>query len=298
MDVAARLDGVIRRYGAVTALDEVAFTIGRGETVALLGPNGAGKSTAVGVLLGLQRPDGGHVEVLGGSPAQAVAAGRVGAMLQTGALLEGATVGELIALVRALYPEPMAEADVLELAGLQGLTGRRADKLSGGQTQRVRYALAIAGDPELLFLDEPTASMDVESRLAFWEGLGKLSQRGTTVLFATHYLEEADANADRIVVLLDGRVAADGTAADIKAGAGTRHVRAAIAPEHDDLLRGLPAVVGFSRHGAMVTLETSAAEDTVRAMFAKLDEIHDLEVTGAGLQDAFLALTRGTRNGG
>ena len=292
METTARIDLVTKRYGAVTALDEASFAVGRGETVALLGPNGAGKTTAVNLLLGLARADGGSVELFGDSPSAAVAAGRVGAMLQKGALLEGATVGELIALVRALYPAPMGTADVLELAGLGDLAGRRVDRLSGGQTQRVRYAMAIAGHPELLFIDEPTAAMDVESRLAFWQGMKELAARGTTVLFATHYLEEADDNADRIVVLLRGRVVADGPGAAIKAKAGAKRVRATIAPQHDPLLAALPGVSALTRHGDSVQLDTADADATARALFASGIEVHDIEIAGAGLEAAFLALTR------
>jgi ABC-2 type transport system ATP-binding protein len=288
---AMTLDGVVKRYGAVTALDGVSFAVGRGETVALLGPNGAGKSTLVGCLLGLSRPDGGRVEVLGGQPGQAVAAGRVGAMLQQGALLDGLTVRELVGFVGGLYPRPLPVGQVLERAGIADLANRRVERLSGGQAQRVRFAMAIAGNPELLFLDEPTVGMDVEGRRAFWDGVAGMAAAGATVLFATHYLEEADAYADRIVMLLRGRVVADGSAAAIKARIGTRRVRAIIAAAHDGLLRGLPGVVELTRHGEAVTLESSDADATVRALFASGVEVRDVEVAGVALEDAFLAIT-------
>jgi ABC-2 type transport system ATP-binding protein len=290
-EIAARLEGVTKRYGAVTALDGAGFRLRRGETVALLGPNGAGKSTCVGILLGLLRPDAGRVELFGGSPHQATAAGRVGAMLQQGDLLDGVTVAELVELVRDLYPAPPPLAETLELAGLTDLAGRRVERLSGGQAQRVRYALAIAGGPELLFLDEPTVGMDVAARRAFWRGVRALADRGAGVLFATHYLEEADEYADRIVVLLGGRVVADGPATQIKAGVGSRRVRATVAGGHDQLLRGLPGVRDLRRHGDSVLLESADADATVRALFASGLPVRDVEVSGANLEDAFVALT-------
>jgi ABC-2 type transport system ATP-binding protein len=290
-EIAARLEEVTKRYGQVTALDGAGFQLRRGETVALLGPNGAGKSTTVGILLGLLRPDAGRVELLGGSPHEATAAGRVGAMLQQGDLLDGVTVAELVELVRDLYPAPRPLAETLELAGLTELAGRRVERLSGGQAQRVRYALAVAGAPELLFLDEPTAGMDVQARRAFWRGVRELADRGATVLFATHYLEEADEYADRIVVLLGGKVVADGPATQIKAGVGSRRVRATVPAGHDGLLRDLPGVRGLQRRGESVLLESADADATVRALFASGLEVRDVEVTGADLEDAFLALT-------
>ena len=293
-DVAVRVDGVVKRYGEVTALDGASFQIRRGETVALLGPNGAGKTTTVGVMLGLLRPDAGRAELFGGSPHEATAAGRVGAMLQHGNLPEGATVAELVRLVHDLYPAPGPLDETLELAGLTPIAGRRAERLSGGQAQRVRYALAIAGAPELLFLDEPTVGMDVQARQAFWRGARRLAERGATVLFATHYLEEADDHADRVVVLVGGRVVADGPATAIKAGAGTRRVSATVAGAHDDLLRGLPGVRGLERHGDSVLLRSADADATVRALFASGVEVRDLEVAGADLEQAFLTLTDGT----
>jgi ABC-2 type transport system ATP-binding protein len=266
-EIAARLEGVIKRYGPVTALDGAGFPLRRGETVALLGPNGAGKTTSVGILLGLLRPDAGRVELFGGSPHQATTAGRVVAMLQQGDLLDGVTVAELVGLVRDLYPAPPLE-ETLGLAGLTELAGRRVERLSGGQVQRVRYALAITGAPELLFLDEPTVGMDVQARRAFWRGVRDLADRGTSILFAIHYLEEADDNADRIVVLVGGKVVADGPVTQIKAGIGSRHVRATVAAGHDGLLRDLPGVRDLERHGESVLLESADADATVRALFA------------------------------
>ena len=194
---------ISKSFGAVRAVESLDLTIGAGQSVALLGPNGAGKSTSIGMLLGLVRPTTGTVGVFGTDPDDAVKAGRVGAMLQEGALPEGLTVREAVDFVRRLYPAPMSLADVLAMANLTELARRRTDQLSGGQKQRVSFALAIAGAPDLLVLDEPTAAMDVESRRAFWADMRGYAAGGHTILFATHYLEEADENADRVIVIAD-----------------------------------------------------------------------------------------------
>jgi ABC-2 type transport system ATP-binding protein len=288
---AATFAAVAKRYGPVTALDGVDFEIRRGETVALLGPNGAGKSTTIGLLLGLERPDSGRITVLGGSPERAVAAGRVAAMLQEGGLPPGATVAELVDFVRQLYPRPLPLGEVLELAGLADLARRRSERLSGGQAQRVRFALAIAGDPELAFLDEPTTGMDVEARHAFWDRMRAFAAQGRTVLFATHYLEEADAVADRVLVLQRGRVAADGPVTAIKARSSRRVVRCTLPGADSRMLGRLPGVTEVSLHGDSVRLTTGDADATVRALFATGLPVHDLEVSGGGLEEAFLALT-------
>ncbi|WP_079138241.1 ABC transporter ATP-binding protein, partial [Actinacidiphila rubida] len=217
---AVRLTAVHKRFGAVRAVAGVDLEIGRGETLALLGRNGAGKSTTIGLLLGLDQPDGGGVELFGGPPARAVRAGRVGAMLQDGHPIPRVTVAELVAFVAAAYPCPMPAAEALELAGIGALGGRRVDRLSGGQAQRLRFALAVAGNPWLIVLDEPTAALDVEARRAFWRAMRGYAARGNTVLFSTHYLEEADENADRIVVMDRGRIVADGSGERIKQAVG------------------------------------------------------------------------------
>jgi ABC-2 type transport system ATP-binding protein len=209
-------DQVTRRYGMLTAVDALRLDIYQGQTVALLGPNGAGKTTTVELLLGLIQPDAGVVRLFGGPPAQAVAGGRVGAMLQDAGLPQGVTVAELIGLIRGLYPEPLSLADALRICDLDDVAGRRVERLSGGQRQRLRLALAVAGNPELLVLDEPTAALDVEARRAFWQRVRVWVAGGRTVLFATHRLEEADAVADRVVVLHRGRLVADQTPEQIK----------------------------------------------------------------------------------
>src|SRR5215211_5455059 len=263
----ATLDGVTRRYGRVTAVDGLSLQIGSGETVALLGPNGAGKTTAVELLLGLINPDAGVVRLFSGPPADAVAAGRVGAMLQDAGLPQGAKVGELIGLVRSLYPDPLSVADALRLADLEQVADRQVQRLSGGQRQRVRLALALAGNPELLVLDEPTAALDVDARRTFWQRVHGYVSAGRTVLFATHRLEEADAVADRVVVIAHDRLLADGTPDQVKAqaaGRSTVSVAADGLPRY--LLENLPGVAAVEEDRGRLTLSTSDPDATVRAL--------------------------------
>jgi len=283
--------GVSKSYDTVRAVETLDLEIGSGQAVALLGPNGAGKSTSIGMLLGLVRPSAGTVSVFGDTPGAAVRAGRIGAMLQDGSLVQGVTVREVVEFVRGLYPEPMPLEEVLALANLSSLARRRADQLSGGQAQRVRFALAIAGAPSLLVLDEPTAAMDVESRRSFWASMRAYAAGGRTILFATHYLEEADENADRIIVMTRGRIVADGTAQEIKAAAGGRTVRFTIGDQPTAGLDTLPGVTAVELRGGTARLRTTDPDATVRALYASGVQVRDLEVKGAGLEDAFLSLT-------
>jgi ABC-2 type transport system ATP-binding protein len=283
---------VVRVYHPdVRALDGVSFDIRRGETVALLGPNGAGKSTAIDTMLGLRTQSSGEVRVLGGSPAAAVSAGRIGGMLQTSGLPETAKVGELVGLFRQLYGGARSQPELLALAGLTDLAGRKVDKLSGGQMQRVRFALALAGRPDLLFLDEPTVGLDVEARRHFWQSLRAIAAEGTTVLFATHYLDEADVNAGRIIVISQGRVIADGTPADIKSSTSARTLRAATPGPDPAALLTLPGVADVSVQGDAVAIRTTDADATLHAWYGLGRPIHGLEVGGGGLEEALLALT-------
>ena len=219
MDPTVGLDGVSRRFGAITAVDGVSLDIEPGETVALLGPNGAGKTTTVEMLLGLLRPDAGSVRLFGGPPADAVAQGRVGAMLQDAGLPQWATVAELVDLIRGMYPDPLSLEEALRVSELGPVARRRTERLSGGQRQRLRLAMAVAGNPELLVLDEPTAALDVEARRTFWERARAWVSQGRVLLFATHRLEEAEAVADRVAVISRGRLVADGTPDQVKARA-------------------------------------------------------------------------------
>jgi len=279
--------------GAVRAVRGIDVEVHEGETVALLGPNGAGKSTTVDMLLGLQRPDAGTVAVFGGPPEQAVGAGRVGAMLQEGGVLRDLTVRELVAMMAALFPEPLDVDEALRLAQLSEITDRRSERLSGGERQRLRFAVALVSDPDLLVLDEPTVGMDVESRRAFWSTVRELSAHGKTFLFATHYLEEADAYADRVVLMAHGRVVADGPPTEIKAIVGSRTIRATLPDVPLEELERLTGVTRAERHGESVALACSNSDAALRELIVRHPEARDIEVRGAGLEDAFVQLTTG-----
>ncbi|MFF3558492.1 ABC transporter ATP-binding protein [Streptomyces sp. NPDC002574] len=280
----------VKTFGAVRAVDKVDLEIRRGESVALLGRNGAGKSTSISLLLGLDAPDSGEVRLFGGTPQEAVRAGRVGAMLQDGRPIPRVTVRELLTFVARTYPDPLPVAESLELAGLTDFADRRADRLSGGQSQRVRFAVALAGNPELIVLDEPTAALDVEARRSFWESMRAYAARGNTVLFSTHYLEEADENADRIVVIDRGRIVADDSGERIKRAVGGNLVAFDLAGAATEGLRQLPGVVSVEVRGDRAHLRSSDSDATVVAL-ADRGMIRGLEVSAASLEDAFLSLT-------
>jgi ABC-2 type transport system ATP-binding protein len=287
---AVRFDDVSFRYGQVRAVDGLNLSIATGEVVALLGPNGAGKSTSIGLLLGLLRPGGGSVEVFGQPPARAVAGGRIGAMLQENRLLPRTTVGELLTFMHALYRAPMPVEEVLDLADLTALRRRTVERLSGGQAQRVRFAMALIGRPDLLVLDEPTSALDVEARREFWTVMRRYAGTGRTVLFSTHYLEEADQNADRIVVIAAGRTIADGTARDIKRLVPGRTVSIDAPDALVDRFGALPGVVATEFRAGRAYLSSTDSDGTVRAL-VECGRLRGLEVVGADLSDAFLALT-------
>ncbi len=291
---AVRLAGLRKSYGDTLAVGGVDLEIAPGEIVALLGPNGAGKSTTVELILGLSRPDAGTVAVFGRTPREAVDDGLVGAMLQDGAMLEDATVGELVALFASVHRHPLPVADVLERAGIAGLAGRRATELSGGQTQRVRFALALVPDPDLVVLDEPTVAMDVATRREFWAAMRRFVAAGRTVLFATHYLDEADGFADRAVLLRDGRIVADGTPRHIKSIVAVRTVRATVPDLSADAVRTLFGADGVTVDGDGVRIRTNDGDGVLRTLLAHSPEAHDIEVTGADLEEAFLSLTTPT----
>jgi ABC-2 type transport system ATP-binding protein len=266
-----------------------------GEVVALLGPNGAGKSTTIDLLLGLQDPDRGRVLVSGRRPHDAIAEGAIGAMLQAGGLIRDLTVRELLQMVASLYPAPMGVDEVLDRVGIAEVADRRTHKLSGGQTQRVRFAMALVPDPQLLVLDEPTVAMDVSARQAFWTSMRSLTGEARTVLFATHYLEEADQYADRIVLMAGGRVVADGPTTEIKSMVGGRTIRGTLpsADAAEAQLRDLPGVASVEVHGDAVALTCVDADAALRALLPSFPELRDIEVRGAGLEEAFLELTAG-----
>jgi ABC-2 type transport system ATP-binding protein len=286
--------GLRRRFGATEAVAGIDLRVAAGETVALLGPNGAGKSTTLAMVLGLLSPTAGQVTVGGRTPRQAIAGGLVGALLQSGAgsgLPPGTRVGELVRFVASLYPAPLELPAVLRHAGLASLAGRKVERLSGGELQRVRFALAICADPRLLILDEPTAGLDVASQRSFWETVQAFATEGCAVLFATHYLAEAAETARRVVVLHKGRVVADGTVDEIRRTAATRRVRFRAPGTEAGVLRALPAVQQVRQDGGVISLDSTDADATVRGLVRSGASFTDLEVTSAGLEDAFLALT-------
>ena len=281
--------------GPIHAVRAIDLRIARGETVALLGPNGAGKSTTIEMLLGLIEPDAGSVRVMGRTPSDAIKAGAIGAMLQTGAVLGYLTVRELIDMMGSLYPRRLSVRDTLAIAGITDLADRKTTKLSGGQNQRVRFAIAMVSDPDLIVLDEPTVAMDVESRHQFWATMRAYADRGKTVIFATHYLEEADANADRIVLMARGSIVADGSARELKATTGGRTIRATLIDARADALSALAGVTAAEVRGRAIELTCANSDVAIRALIAAFPDVHDIEITGAGLEAVFLELTADDR---
>lgn len=285
------LQGLTKSFGPVRAVDGIDLVVAPGETVALLGPNGAGKSTTIDMMLGLNKPDSGDVRVFGMTPDQAVQRGAIGAMLQTGELIRDLTVRELLAMMASLYPTPARVDDVVDVTGLRDIVDRRTNKLSGGQTQRVRAAIALISNPDLLVLDEPTVAMDVEGRHLFWNSVRQIAASGKTIVFATHYLEEADTYADRIVLMARGRIVADGPATEIKATVGLRTIRATLPGVDAAVLSTLDGVKSADRRGDAVVLHCSDSDAAIRALLPAYPAACDIEIAGAGLEQAFLMLT-------
>jgi ABC-2 type transport system ATP-binding protein len=289
------LRGLAKSYGSIEAVRGIDLDVEVGETVALLGPNGAGKSTTIDMMLGLARPDRGTSSVFGAEPAAAIARGAVGAMLQTGALIRDLSVRELVTMVASLYPKPLTVDETLRLTGTSDIADQPTQKLSGGQTQRVRFAIAIVTNPDLLVLDEPTVAMDVESRHAFWTTMREFAAQGKTVLFATHYLEEADAYADRVVLMASGSIVADGPPTEIKAMVGTRTIRATLPDVPAAELEALPGVTHAERRGEAIVLACTDSDAAIRVLLDRYPGARDIEIGGAGLEEAFLELTAAGR---
>ena len=289
--VVASLEGVSKNYGAVRALRNVNFSVHAGQVVALLGPNGAGKPTAVKLLLGLLQPNSGKARVFGGDPTNPQNRMRAGAMLQVGKVPETLKVREHIDLFSSYYTNPLPLGDVLAAAGLDKLSDRKFGDLSGGQRQRTLFALAICGNPDLLFLDEPTVGLDVEARRALWEEIRRLVARGKTVLLTTHYLEEADALADRIAVINQGEIIAEGTPAEIKSQTSGKRIRCITQLSPAELLQ-IPGVTSARQDREAIEIHTGDAELVVRTLLARDPALSGLEITSAGLEEAFLSLTR------
>ncbi len=294
--VVASLEGVNKNYGSVRALRAVDFRIRAGALVALLGPNGAGKTTAVKLLLGLMPPNSGKVRVFGGDPMNPENRMKTGAMLQVGRVPETLRVREHIDLFSCYYPRPMPLAEVLAAAGLEKLADRKFSDLSGGQKQRVLFALAICGNPDLLFLDEPTVGLDVEARRLLWDEIRRFVDRGKTVLLTTHYLQEADALADRVAVINQGAIIAEGTPAEIKAKTSGKRIRCITRLQAADL-RQIPGVAEVREDREAVEIHAVEAEPVIRELLARDSQLSGLEVTSAGLEEAFLALTQDGQNG-
>lgn len=287
----ASFKGVHKHYGRTRALDGVDLELHRGQVLALLGTNGAGKTTAIALLLGLVRPDAGEVRLSGRDPGALATRRRVGVMLQSGALPPTLKVQELLDLTRSYYAAPRSLADCVAIAGLDGLLGRRYDALSGGQQRRVQFALAICGRPALLVLDEPTTGLDIAARQGLWRGVRDLVAEGASVLLTTHYLEEAEALADRVVVLAAGRVAAEGSLDAVRARVDQRRIRCVTTLDAAAVSRW-PGVRSAVRDGAHLHIVAAPAEDVARRLLAADPALSDLDVVRAGLAEAFLEITR------
>jgi ABC-2 type transport system ATP-binding protein len=287
---AISIRGVTKDFGAVHAVRGIDLSVEPGEIVAFLGPNGAGKTTTLDIVLGLSQPTTGSAEVFGLHPRQAIARGLVSAVMQTGGLLKDLTVRETVAYMASLFADTQPIDDVLAHAGITGLANRKVGKCSGGEQQRLRFAIALLSDPVLLLLDEPTTGMDVEGRRAFWAAIRKDAEKGRTVLFATHYLEEADQYADRIVLMRKGRIVADGSGSQIKALAAGRTVRATLEhPDHEALSR-LDGIESVEVRGDTVLVHAKDTDPVARYLLTQTTA-HDLEITARGIEQAFLALT-------
>jgi ABC-2 type transport system ATP-binding protein len=284
-------ENVSKHYGNLKAVDGLSLDLRKGETVALLGPNGAGKSTSLDMLLALRKPTSGRIKMFGSDPYHAVKSGRVGAMLQSGGLMPEVTVRELVTLVAGFHPRPVPVDVTLKRAGIDAIADQRVDRLSGGQTQRVRFALAIAGECELIVLDEPTTAMDVETRQLFWANMKVEVAEGRTLLFATHYLEEADQAADRILVINRGRLLADGTPAEIKERAGAKRMSFRLDRVDEPFLLGLPGLVSLEIRNDLVQIQSSDSDATLYAVLDAGYRPREVEIGSLGLEQAFLAIT-------
>ena len=291
MTAAVTLDNASKYFGAVKALEKVTINVQPGEVVAMLGPNGAGKTTAISLMLGTRRPTSGEVRIFGHDPREAAARARVGAMLQESGVPGTLKVCELLELFTRLYAAPLKVSRALELADLTGKADSLIANLSGGQKQRLYFALAICGNPDVLFLDEPSVALDVESRRSFWEQIGALAAHGKTIILTTHYLEEADALATRIVVVNKGRIVASGTPEEIKARVGGKKMSFTLPGATEAFMLSLPSVERCSVVNQNVSVYTLKPELVLKTMFERDLAISNLEVTGAGLEEAFVSIT-------
>jgi len=289
--VVARLDGASKRYGGLLALDRVDLEVRRGEVLALLGPNGAGKTTAISLLLGLLCADTGTATLFDAAPQALQQRRRIGAMLQTSGVPDTLSVGELVELFRGYYPRPRTVADIVELAGIGDFRRKRYGKLSGGQQRRAQFALAIAGKPEILFLDEPTTGLDVEARETMWKTIRALVREGCAIVLTTHYLEEAEALADRVSVLARGRIVAAGSVQQMRARVAQRRIRC-LSRLTEQAIAKWPEVRSVARSGDRIEIVTDAAEAVVRQLLFEDSGLSELEIHRAGLAEAFVEITR------
>jgi ABC-type multidrug transport system ATPase subunit len=287
----AQLQGVSKRYGKLVALDRLDLCVGRGELLALLGPNGAGKSTAISLCLGLTQPDAGKVTLCGGSPLDVHSRRGVGVMMQEATLPPELRARELVELARSYYPHPLSCDAALELAGARALASRRYSKLSGGQKRQVQFALAICGRPEILFLDEPTVGLDIQAREAMWRTLRELVADGCSIVLTTHYLEEAERLADRVVVLASGRLIASGTVPEIRSRVSRKQIRCT-SEVPVAAVREWPGVTQASRDAHHLRVTAIDAESVVRRLLNADPALADLEIQQAGLAEAFAELTK------
>ncbi|GGA33683.1 ABC transporter ATP-binding protein [Paenibacillus physcomitrellae] len=289
------LDDLTKQYpNGKCAVDHLSFSVEPGSLVALLGPNGAGKSTTISMLLGLQQPTRGKVKLLGGSPREAKVRGKIGAMLQDSEMVPGLKVREAVDLFRHYYSHPMDLGRLLRIAGLDEVQDKMASSLSGGQKRRMAFALALAGDPEVLFLDEPTVGMDVMSRQMFWDTVRTIQDQGKTIMLTTHYLEEADQLADRILVVNEGRLIADGSPAEMKQAAGRKSIHFTAGPElQPRQLEQLPGVQEAVWNGRRVKLTSLDTDRVIFTMVHMNLDVRDIEIQTGGLEEAFRNLVQG-----
>jgi ABC-2 type transport system ATP-binding protein len=294
--LAIEIQGLHKSFGSVEAVKGINLNVAPGEVVAFLGPNGAGKTTTIDVILGLSQPTAGQVSVFGMQPRQAISRGLVSAVMQTGGLLKDLTVEETARYTASLFAHTRPVSEVLQRAGISDIADRRVGKCSGGEQQRLRFAMALLSDPELLILDEPTTGMDVEGRRSFWGAIRHDTAEGRTVLFATHYLEEADAYADRIILLRHGLIVADGTSSEVKAMAAGRTVRATLAGADEAMLRAIPGADGVEVRGETVLIHSNDSDAVARYLLMST-QARDLEIAPRGLEDAFIALTSDDTDG-
>jgi ABC-2 type transport system ATP-binding protein len=296
---AVQLEHVSKNFGKVQALKQVSFKVEPGEVIAFLGPNGAGKTTAISLMMGLRAPDSGTATIFGRDPRDPQNRSRIGAMLQESDVPSTLKVREVVDFIARAYSNPLTVTKALEMADLSELANRPASNLSGGQKKRLAFALAVIGNPDVLFLDEPTAALDVEARRGFWEQVGTFTRSGKTIILTTHYLEEADAIAERIVVINQGEIVAQGTPAAIKSRVGGKVVRFK-SPQLEahmletGLLERLP-ITRSSINAESVELYTLEPEQVLRELFARNVPMSDLEVRGGGLEEAFVQITNSSQ---